>query len=571
MPGKIYTKIQIERIVKMKQNNTLNPPQDNKKRLKEILEILMANESTKVLTPEKLKLLLQDLGPCFVRLGQIMASRQDILPKDFRDELKTLESSVDPMDYDELKQIMEQEYGLPIDEIFSEIDETPISLSSISQSHKATLKDGPQVIIKVQRPGVSEIISQDVSLLKKALNVLRLESSTESPIDLNIVLDELWTIAEQEMNYLLEAKNTERFYDLNANISSVISPKIDQKYTTSHILVMEYIDGIEIIDTEQLESLGYNLKDLAETLANNYVKQFMEDGFFHADPSPKNILAKNGRIVWLNFSLMGNLSLSERELLTKAIEAIQKHDLVELKNVLVSIGINDGKVSNSKLYASLDNMVAKYDGADMQSLDLSKIIKEFVVLLNENEISLPEGFSMLCLGLIAIDHLLKQLDPTFNMVSLFYQAPLKEETNASQVSAGETYSKETTPATVSASPSPVVQPPVQVVQPPTSFEPTDKTVDMIAQISDILKMAVEGQTKLNLKLTVSEDSLSSVDKIMNKLIICLISVSLLIGACSIFTTNMNPKIWGIPILGVVLFVISIILIAWLTIRIIRKK
>ena len=572
---------------------------DGKKRLKEILEILMNNDATKALTPEKLCSILQELGPFFIKLGNIMSSRQDILPGEYREVLSKLDDNATPMDYNELQAIIENEYGTSIDGIFSEFDETPINFSSINQLHKAVLKDGAHVIIKIQRPDVHSVVSRDITLLKKALNVLRLESSNKSSIDLGSILDELWAICQQELNYLIEFKNNKKFVELNENNELLLIPKINEKYSTANILVVEYIDSIRIDNIEELTSRGYNLDEIASALAANYIKQFLQDGFFHASPDANNISIKNGRIVWSNFALMGSLSKKELDELNNGIAAAKALDVVALKNAILEITTTNKEINNSKLYFSLEEMLNKYKEMNVTEITIISVVKDLVILLNENGLALPDQFSLLCIGLITLDTLLNSIAPNFNMISLFCDSypsnttdtqqenietedkdnldptsainDVSEESLKENIESDTTTTKQqvTTPTATVNGNIPQVQPPISILH--SSEESAEKTVDMVAQISDILKMAVDGKTKFNMNLTVSDESLSSIEKIINKLILCLISVSFLIGACSIITTNIEPKIFGVSALGLVLFIISFTLLLWLLVRIIRKK
>ena len=583
----------------MNQNNIQNND-ENKKRLKEILQILMNNDATKSLTPEKLCAVFTELGPFFIKLGQIMSLRQDILPKDYRDALSKLDDNAVGMDYNTLQKIIENEYGVSIDGIFSEFDETPIEVSSINQSHKAVLKEGSTVIIKIQRPEVHSVVSRDIALLRKALSVLRLETSNKGCVDLGTVLDELWEIGQKELNYLIESQNSKKFYELNSNNPLLLIPRINEKYSTSNILAIEYIDSIKITNTEKLVSMGYNLNEIAEALSANYVNQFLKDGFFHAAPNDKNISIKNGKIVWSNFALMGSFSEKDLEELNNVVSAIKNLDVVSLKNAILNIAVLNQDVNNSKLYFSLEELLNKYKAMDIREVTIVSIVKDAMVLLNENSLSLPESFSLLFIGLINLENILNTIAPKFNMISLFCDSypQEQEESNDEEATNGESDNKVTmiddvpeeflppkeekdnskdTSTSDKKDEKEVSLPNKNIIQVQPSIlhssesSPEERTVDMVAQISDILKLAVDGKTKFNMNLTVSDESLSSIEKIVNKLILCLVSVSFLIGACTIITTNIEPKIFGVPILGVVLFIVSFVLLLWLLIRILRKK
>ncbi len=584
----------------MNQNNIQNND-ENKKRLKEILQILMNNDATKTLTPEKLCAVFTELGPFFIKLGQIMSLRQDILPKDYRDALSRLDDNAVGMDYNTLQKIIENEYGVSIDGIFSEFDETPIEVSSINQSHKAVLKEGSTVILKIQRPEVHSVVSRDVALLRKALSVLRLETANKGCVDLGTVLDELWEISQKELNYLIESQNSKRFYELNSDNPLLLIPRINEKYSTSNILAIEYIDSIKITDTEKLVSMGYDLNEIARALSANYVNQFLKDGFFHAAPNDKNISIKNGKIVWSNFALMGSFSEKDLEELNNVVSAIKDLDVVSLKNAILNIAVLNQEVNNSKLYFSLEELLNKYKAMDIREVTVVSIVKDAMVLLNENALSLPESFSLLFIGLINLENILNKIAPKFNMISLFCDSypEEQEESNDEEVTDEESGKKITeiddvpeeflppkeekddlkdnNSASDKKDEKETSSPNKNIIQVQPSIlhssesSTEEQTVDMVAQISDILKLAVDGKTKFNMNLTVSDESLSSIEKIINKLILCLVSVSFLIGACSIITTNIEPKIFGVPILGIALFIISFVLLLWLLIRILKKK
>ena len=251
------------------QANKLANTQEIKKRLKEILEILMVNEVTKPLTPQKLKAILLALGPQFVELGRILAEHNDILPKDYYDELYSSTPNKSSINYDKIEGIIENEYGASMDDVFTDFSKNPTYQSPLFQCHKAVLKDGPQVIVKIQDPKLKNYISEDTDLIKKALEVLRIGPSPSDTIDLNMIFDELWNIAQKELNFFVEADNATRFYKLNSGEKNIIAPKVNNKYNTSNILVMEYIPGITLGNNEELIANGYQLSEISKILSEN--------------------------------------------------------------------------------------------------------------------------------------------------------------------------------------------------------------------------------------------------------------------------------------------------------------
>lgn len=405
----------------MENKTAMNDLQSNRKRLKKVLEIFMSSEITKGVTPERLKNVLQNLGPMFTRAGQIIAARPDILSKEFRDSMIGLQDYSAPIDYFKMKEIIEKEFGASIDEIFSEIDETPLELSALWQSHKAKLLDGSEVLLKIQDPQTLQTITEEFAIVKKALAVLNVPSKLQNGIDLNRVIDEIFEIIKQELNCTLEAENTSKFFDLNEDIHAVVSPRVKAEYTKPHVFVAEYIGGPGIAEVEMLDALGYNLNTLANNLAENFVKQFLHTGFFHANPCNENVLVKNGKLVWTNFSIMGALSAKEKQALKETIQAMKSAQISVLKRALLKICVADAEIDDEAFSAQLRELVAEFKCSGCENLDLSEAIRQILVLLRKNGLYLPDGFSKLCSALMAVDKILSILDPSVRLAAVIYK------------------------------------------------------------------------------------------------------------------------------------------------------
>ena len=231
-----------------------------KARLREIIGVLGRYELVRGLSPQKLRRILEDLGPTFVKLGQIMSMRPDMIPIEYCEELELLRTDVRPMAYDELLDVLKGEFGEGWHNIFVSVDPTPIGSASIAQVHKAVLKDGGEMAIKVQRPGIFETMLQDIRLLHKASGMFRIISRAGKVIDLNAVIDEMWAVAQQELDFIKEAEHIKEFTDANVGVEYIAFPKVEWALTTAKVLVMEYVEGIPINDTDTLIREGYDLE-----------------------------------------------------------------------------------------------------------------------------------------------------------------------------------------------------------------------------------------------------------------------------------------------------------------------
>jgi ubiquinone biosynthesis protein len=312
-------------------------------RLKEIAAVFGRYNLIHGITPEKLRHILEDLGPTFVKLGQILSMRPDMIPEEYCRELTRLRTEVRPMDFGEVTEILSREFGEDYLNIFSSVDPTPLGSASIAQVHAAFLRDGRKVALKIQRPGVYERMDQDIRLLHRASVIIRIISGTGRVIDVNMVLDELWNAAKKEMDFLTEAEHIRKFSELNKAVAYVAFPKVEWKLTTPRVLCMEYVGGIQVDSVEELKREGYDLKDIAGKLVSGYVKQVLEDGFFHADPHPGNIRIRDGKITWLDLGMVGTLSARDRRLFSRAMAAVADGDVFELKAAILAVSRHGGK------------------------------------------------------------------------------------------------------------------------------------------------------------------------------------------------------------------------------------
>ena len=515
-------------------------------RLREMVNVLRERELVRGITPLKIRQTLEDLGPTFVKLGQVMSMRPDFLPQEYCDELMKLQSSAKPLPFATIQALIESEYKCRWTQIFRSIDEKALGSASIAQVHEAVLTSGEKVVVKVQRPGIYEVMSKDIILLKRAATLLKVISDSQDVIDFNMILDEMWAIAKQEMDFLMEADHIDEFRHLNSDVDYVTCPKVNRHLTTSRILVMEYVDGVRFDDAEGLRAKGYDILQLGRRLGENYVKQIVEDGYFHADPHPGNIWSRDGKIVWLDLGMMGRLSNKDRASLRKAIFALANHDTFEMKDAVLALGVPKGRVNHTQLYEDIDVLMAQYNGVDFNTLQMGVLTRQIMNLLRVHRIGIAPGLSMFARGVITIEGVIRLCCPEVSFVEIFARSlQLNFQKNFSWQAELDKLKRE-------------------------GYVLLRKSMQLPEQISDILKMTMSGQTKVNLDLTGSEEPLRRIDMMINKLVIGIISSALLLGSSVICTTQMTPKIMEIPLLGVFGYLAALILCGRLLWGIIRN-
>ena len=389
-----------------------------KDRLLEIVSIIKKYDLLKNATPKNLRLAIEEAGPTFIKLGQILASRDDVIPKEYCDELSHLRNQVKPMSYEKVLEILDREYKGKTNEIFKSIEEVPIGSASIAEVHKAVLNDGSEVVIKIQRENIYDLMAMDVRLLKKIIDLLKIDKIFDSVFNFNDIIDEMFETAKEEMNFLIEASHTEEFYEKNKNILYIRSPKVYREFTTSKSLVMEYMDGIRINDFITLDEHGYDRDEIGKKLAANYIKQALDDGYFHADPHTENLKIKDGKIIYLDFGMMGRLSKRDRELLSKCILAILKDDVTEVSHILLAFGKTRGQVDHMILKNDIKRVLDKNKSQDIADIDIKDFMNDFLAMLSNNHISLPKDVTMLIRGIIVLEGVLRSVSPNINLMQI---------------------------------------------------------------------------------------------------------------------------------------------------------
>ena len=483
---------------------------NEKTRFKEIVSILKESDLIGKKSSENLCLTISKLGPTFIKIGQIMSSRYDILPKEYCDELAKLRSNVKPMNFDEVEQILEEELG-NTEEIFKEISKTSIGSASMAQVHRAKLITGEDVVIKVQRRNIYETMTMDVRLLKKAISLLHLNSIVKVT-DLNAVIDEIYNVAKEEMNFELEARHLEEFRENNIDIAYVTVPKVYKNYVTKRVLVMEYIDGVSLNHKDKLIEQGYDLKEIGLKLSNNYIKQALDDGFFHADPHQDNIFICDGKIVFLDLGMMGRINARSKEKLNKAMKAIVKNDIVELEHALLSVSTTTKSINHTNLRAEIQNVLDKNVNEDIQNINVIEFSNSVSDILRKNNLKLDNNITLLMRGICVIEGTLEEITPNINL-SIVLSNKLKEN------SFRELFSRE-----------------MLINTGKNIAIGANSLIELPSELLNFVKDVNRGETKFDIEMANSDKQVNKLEKMLHQLVIGVLDAAVLLGA-SIVNNN----------------------------------
>lgn len=503
--------------------------------------VLKKYKITQGLTPEKLRLILQELGPTYIKLGQIMSLHSDILPKEYCEELMKLCSDVEPMPFEQVEEVLYESFGCKWNEIFSRIDKKPLGAASIAQVHYAVLKNGDEVVVKVQRKGIHDIMSRDITMLHKAVRLVP-PVPIKGIVDFDMVLDEMWAVAQEEMNFLTEASNMEEFARNNKDIVFAATPCLYREYTTSCVLVMEYIDGYRIDDKENLQKDGYDLNEIGSKLVDNYIKQVIEDGFFHADPHPGNVHIRDGKIVWMDMGMMGRLSERDKKEIGKAVTGIALNDIGMIQDAVLAVGDFRGEPDTARLYKDIRMLIDKYGNQEMGQIDVAVFMQELMEIMKTNKIALPHGFTMLARGLTQMEGVLADIAPSINMVEIA-AARLKEQMwqNFDWKSEFKNTGK-------------------------TLYKSAHRVIALPQQLARIIEEYERGQTRINLDMHSSDQLSGLLHRLVRNIVMGLWVMALLISSSIVCTTDMKPRILGIPALGVLGYLFAVIIVLYTIVK-----
>jgi len=379
------------------------------------------SETLKLSRPEKLRLALEELGPTFIKLGQILSVRPDLLPLEYIKELEKLQDDVCCSEEVKIDEIIKNNFGKSIDEIFNYIEEKPFASASLSQVYKAQLKNGDWVAIKVQKPNVKEIINTDLDILTDLANLTKIIIRDDWVFQPPLIVSEIKRSLTKEINFVLEGLNYERFSENFKNVEYVKLPKVYWQYTNTEILTMEYIDAIKMKELFSYQSDEYDKRKIADRGARIALKQIFVDGFFHADPHPANVLVMPpSTIVMIDVGMVGALDLNTRKILLDLLNAFINEDIDVIITCFKKLNIikhDDNKLDEAALKRDLFDLIDKYFGMPIRYFDFKEISEELFRTVYKYNLSLPPNLTLMLKAISTVENTGKQLDPDFDIYS----------------------------------------------------------------------------------------------------------------------------------------------------------
>lgn len=364
----------------------------------------------------RIRMALEELGPAFVKLGQSASTREGLLPKELVEELKYLEDRVDPFSVD-IKSYIAQELGIQFEEQFSHIEAEPFAAASISQVYKAKLIDGKEVVVKVRRPQVDEVLKTDLALMKDIARILVGYSEPLQNLNLPLIVDSFATTLIQEISLLNERHNIERFAKNFKGNDLITVPKVYPKLSSDRILTMEYMNGVKVTDKEKLKVLGLDLEEIVDNGINLYLEQVIIHGFFHGDPHPGNLMVlPNGKLAFIDFGNMGKLLAIDRKNLEEFIQAAVSSNAVHLADTIEDVAIVSNIPDRAQFERSLYEIFDLIDNVSLGDISLASLFDKLWTIIGDNRLYFPEYIYQLIRGISLMEGIGRQLNPHLNIM-----------------------------------------------------------------------------------------------------------------------------------------------------------
>ena len=496
---------------------------------------------------QRVRMALEELGPTYIKFGQVLSTRPDLIPIDFINELAKLQDEVTPCSFDEVDKVIISEFGRQRNELFNRFDETPLASASIGQVYRARLLDGEEVAVKVQRPGIRKIIEVDLEIMLHLATLMERhleEIALHRPVK---IVEEFAKSLEREIDYTIEAANMERVAQQFLNDPTIYIPKVFRETTSSRVLTMEFVEGIKVSDIDRIDTMGLNRKKITTRGANFYLKQIFSHGFFHADPHPGNIFILPGNVICLlDFGMVGTVDRQTREEFVDLVDSVVHEDEGRTCQILLKLANWDERPDIRSLQKDVANFIGQHLYKPLKDIQIGKLLQDLLDIASRYQLGIPPDIFLMMKALGTIEGVALSLDPDFNMIT--QAAPFIKEIKLSR------------------------------------FHPDRITSDIYGIASDLLVFTKQfpkdvleiARLLLQRKLSFTvehqglEEMLATHDQISNRLSFSIIIAALIIGSALIVISGTPPFFYGISLIGIIGFLAAALMGVWLLVAILRK-
>ncbi len=501
--------------------------------------------------PERLRRTLEELGATWVKIGQFLSGRADLLPPEYLAELSKLLDSAPPVPIERVRQVIEDELGAPVTDLFLRFDDTPIASASIGQVHRASLPNGRQVVVKVQRPGIEAEVEADLDLLLGQARFMERRSETMREQNLVAIAEQLARSVREELDYQHEGRNAER---LRANLASdarFVVPEVCWDLTTRRVITMSYLDGIQLNALDRLRAAGHDLPAIARLVVEGYLTQIFGAGFYQADPHPANLLVVGDRIGLLDFGNVGQLTESQKQLLGDMFLQILDEDVEGLARTIVKMGSSRGRPNLEAMERDLQRLLVRYWGVALEDLSVGEMVAEVFKAAREHKIYLPADLAQLARTILTLEGTGHSLDPELMLVDTLRPFAVRlVRSRLSPILAGRRA--------------------VRAMR-----QAGDLLQSFPRRVDDLWDQVEAGDLTVGIEVRRLDMLMNKVNSMVNRVVFGIVVAALIVGSALILLGGRDA--WELPILGLripvaqISFIGAVLAGAWLLISMIRSR
>jgi ubiquinone biosynthesis protein len=476
---------------------------------------------------------LERMGPIFIKLGQVLSSRTDILPPEYVEALSRLHDSIEPFGFDIVEQIVQEELGVRISKAFDQFDATPMAAASLGQVHRARLRDGTEVVVKVQRPGIRRQIAEDMEALAEIAEFLDKHTEMGKRFRVQEMLEQFRANLVRELDYRRELRNLQAVAENLRGFDLIVIPRGHEDYSTSRVLTMDYIRGTNIDSLGPLAHLEHRTRDLAEQVFRAYMKQILVDGIFHADPHPGNVLmTHDGKVALIDLGMVGHISPSMQQQMLKLLIAVSEGRSDEAAMICIELGERLETFNRTRFQREIADLVAQQQNTTVQEIQIGRLLLEVVRISGNNGIRTPPEFTMLGKTLLNLDEVGRTLDSKFDPNDAIRR-------NAGDIMR-QRMQKNATAGNLFAS----------------AIEMREFVQELPGRVNRILDKVANDQLRVDVEAIDENALIEGFQKVANRITVGLVLAALIIGAALLMDIRTTFTLFGYPGLAIIFFLMA---------------
>ncbi len=492
---------------------------------------------------ERVRMALEELGPTFTKLGQVLSTRPDLIPADFVQEFEKLQDDVAPFGYDEVRKIIEEELERSVEDIIDSFEDEPLAAASIGQVHRAKLKDGEDVVVKVQRPGIRRMVEVDLEIMLHLASLMERHLEEGEIHRPTRIVAEFARSIEKEIDYTIEASHMERFAAVFQGDMSIYVPKVFREVTTERMLTMEYVDGIKASEIDRIDAEGLDRKVITSRGADLILKQIFEHGFFHADPHPGNIFVLPDNVIcYLDYGMMGRIDQKTREDCAELLYALAQRDEHKTVRALLRLVEYDARPAVQVLERDVGDFMGQHLYKSLKDIEIAKLFQNIVELISRHRLKIPQDLFLMIKALTTWEGVGLSLDPNFYIMEK--AAPFVQRVRTARMH------------------------PERIAD-----EIWESGIDLIrllrelpAELHEILLQVKQGKVKMELEHRGLGPIEGIHDRAAHRIAFSIIIAALIVGSALIVLAKTPPLLFGIPVVSIAGFATAAVMTAWLLMR-----